>query len=45
MLAPSGAKVLDFGLARIARGETDAPPDAPHARTASLTQAGGAMIG
>ena len=26
MLTPTGAKVLDFGLARITRGETDTPP-------------------
>jgi serine/threonine-protein kinase len=40
MLTPAGAKVLDFGLGRITRGETDAPPASAGASTASLTQAG-----
>ena len=40
MLTPNGAKVLDFGLARITRGETDTPPGPAETHTVSLTQAG-----
>ena len=40
MLTPTGAKVLDFGLARITRGETDTPLAPAGQSTASLTQAG-----
>jgi Tol biopolymer transport system component len=40
MLTPTGAKVLDFGLARITRGETDTPPGPAGPNTASLSQAG-----
>ncbi len=40
MLTPTGAKVLDFGLARITRGETDTPPGPAETNTVSLTQAG-----
>lgn len=40
MLTKTGAKVLDFGLARITRGETDTPPGPAEPNTVSLTQAG-----
>ena len=39
MLTASGAKVLDFGLARITRGETDTPVAPAGTITASLTEA------
>ena len=43
MLTPSGAKVLDFGLARITRGDTDAPMSAAGLATAPLTEAGAVL--
>lgn len=39
MLTPSGAKVLDFGLARITRGWSDRPMGPAATITASLTEA------
>src|SRR5688572_10750195 len=39
MLTASGAKVLDFGLARITRGETDTPMAPAGTLTAPLTEA------
>ena len=43
MLTPSGAKILDFGLARITRGDTDAPSSAAGIATAPLTEAGAVL--
>ena len=43
MLTPSGAKVLDFGLARITRGDTDAPMSAAGLATAPLTDSGAVL--
>ena len=43
MLTPSGAKVLDFGLARITRGDTDAAMSAAGLATAPLTEAGAVL--
>jgi Tol biopolymer transport system component len=43
MLTPAGAKVLDFGLARITRGDTDAPAAAAVTVTAPLTGAGAVL--
>jgi serine/threonine protein kinase/Tol biopolymer transport system component len=43
MLTPSGAKVLDFGLARIVRGETDAPRSPAGFHSAPLTDAGAVL--
>ena len=43
MLTPSGVKVLDFGLARITRGDTDAPMSAGGLATAPLTDAGAVL--
>ena len=40
MLTPNGAVVLDFGLARITRGDTDTPEGPVETNTVSLTQAG-----
>jgi len=40
MLTRSGVKVLDFGLARIARGETDTASTGSGHPTATLTEAG-----
>jgi Tol biopolymer transport system component len=40
MLTPTGAKVLDFGVARIARGETDTPQAPAGTITAPVTEAG-----
>jgi Tol biopolymer transport system component len=43
MLTLTGAKVLDFGLARITRGDTDTPLAPASNSTASLTEAGGVL--
>ena len=40
MLTPNGAVVLDFGLARITRGDTDTPGGPAETNTLSLTKAG-----
>ena len=43
MLTPSGVKVLDFGLARITRGDTDAPMSTDGLATAPLTDSGAVL--
>ena len=43
MLTPSGAKVLDFGLARITRGDTDTPMAPAGTITTPLTDVGAVM--
>jgi serine/threonine protein kinase/Tol biopolymer transport system component len=43
MLTPSGAKVLDFGLARITRGDTDAPSSASGVTVEPLSDPGAVL--
>ena len=43
MLTPSGTKVLDFGLARITRGDTDTPASPSGDAIAPLTRASGVV--